>query len=466
MRADTANENGLTAASDEIRVGPIRRLADALGTALVLAALGGVAYWGHASGWTFARGKSGGAETEAVAAESAPPDVQLIPAKPGGGELPLDGRNVRIEFASSSDVEAAGIGITPAWPTPMTEQVAASAEVQFDPTRVARLSPRAGGVTKRVFKVAGDAVRAGDLLALVDSTEVGKAKAEFQHALVQARLREKTRDDLVAAKTAKAPAELREAEAALKESAVRAVAAAQALTNLGLPVNADDYRGLSPAEAARRMRLLGAETETSVEPGNTNLLPLRSPFAGVVLTADVVAGEVVDAGKILFVVVDPSRVWVTLHVGPEDARRVAVGQKVMFRPDGSAREHPAAVVWIGATADETTRTLPVRAEAENAAGALRASALGRGRIILREDPNVLVVPHEAVHEFGGRSLVFVRDPDFLKPSGPKAFHARAVRTGGRDEKNTEIQAGLQAGEVVATKGSQLLFAEFARAAGR
>jgi membrane fusion protein, heavy metal efflux system len=47
--------------------------------------------------------------------------------------------------------------------------------------------------------------------------------------------------------------------------------------------------------------------------------------------------------------------------------------------------------------------------------------------------------------------VFVRDPDFLKPDGPKAFHARAVTTGGRDERNSEILTGLSPGEIVATK---------------
>jgi cobalt-zinc-cadmium efflux system membrane fusion protein len=150
-------------------------------------------------------------------------------------------------------------------------------------------------------------------------------------------------------------------------------------------------------------------------------------------------------------------------MGTEDARRVAVSQKVFFRPDGGARERPAVVVWVGTAADETTRTVPVRAEAENAAGALRASTLGRGRVVLREEPKAVVVPHDAVHSFRGRTVVFVRDPDFLKPDGPKVFHARAIQTGGRDERNTEILAGVSPGEIVATKGSDILLKELTRA---
>ena len=74
---------------------------------------------------------------------------------------------------------------------------------------------------------------------------------------------------------------------------------------------------------------------------------------------------------------------------------------------------------------------------------------------------------EAIQPFRGQSVVFVRDPDFLKPEGPKAFHARVVRTGGRDDRNTEVVAGLSAGEIVATGGSGVLLGELTRAtAGR
>lgn len=464
MATLTPGVNGPARATDSGRPGVLRRLVLMVPTTAVLIALGSTAYWGHRTGWDFSS-RSPEPGPSASGPDELPAVVRLSPAAPGAG-LPLPGQNARIEFGSADAVEAAGIGITPVWPAALTEQVAGAGEVGFDPARVARLPARAGGVARRVLKAAGDPVRAGEVLALVESAEVGKVKAEFQQALVQARLREKTRDDLVGAKTATSPAQIREAEAAVKEAGVRVLAAAQALTNLGLAVKPDDYRGLSPAEVAKRVRLVGVEdaaTDAGPDGLSANLLPVRSPFAGVVLSADVVAGEVVEAGKALFVVVDPSRVWVTLHLGAEDARRVAVGQKTFYRPDGGPREHPAAVVWVGTAADEATRAVPVRAEAENAAGALRASTLGRGRVVLREEPKAVVVPHEAVQSFRGRTIVFVRDPGFLKPAGPKAFHARAVQTGGRDERNTEILAGVAPGEIVATKGSGVLLGELTRA---
>ena len=458
--------NGSAPSPASTRPGSLRWLARAVPTAVVLAGLAGAAYWGHATGWDFAGGKPRD-ELTAAGDDGLRPVVRLTPAGPGSAESPVPGRHARIEFGSAGAVEAAGIDITPVWRTALTEQAVAAGEVTFDPARVARVPARAGGMTRRVFKAAGDSVRAGEVLALIDAAAVGQAKAEFQQALVQARLRGRARDDLAGAKVVASPAAVREAEAAVKEAAVRVLAAAQALANLGLPVDADDYRDTPPAEAAKRLRLLGAEDATEgLAPADatTNLLPVRSPLAGVVLSADVVAGETAEAGKALFVVVDPGRVWVTLHVGAEDARRAAAGQKAFFRSDSGTREYPATVIWVGTAADEVTRTVPVRVEADNAAGVLRASTLGRGRVVFREEPKAVVVPHEAVHPFRGRAVVFVRDPDYLKADGPKAFHARAVTTGGRDDRSTEVLAGLSSGEIVATRGSGVLLAELTRAA--
>lgn len=430
------------------------RLLQTVPTALVLAGLSGVAYFGHETGWTFSKTQT---DTSSVTdgADVAHPVVRLSAIGTGGGR-PV----ARIEFDSIAAVERAGIDIAPVWTTALTERVAAAGEVGFDPARLARVSARAAGVARRVTKAVGDPVRAGEVLALVESAEVGKAKAELQRALVQARYRERTRDDLVGAKSATSPATLREAEAAVKEADVRVIAAAQALTNLGLTINADDLRSLAPADVSKKLGSLGIESESDLA---TNLLPVRAPFAGVLLSVDLVAGELVEAGKPLFVVVDASRVWITLHVALEDARRVEVGQEVYFRPDGATRDQLAAVVWVGTSADETTRTVPVRAVADNATGSLRASSLGRGRIVLRQVPKAVVVPRGAAQRFRDKWVVFVRDPDFLTTAGPKAFEVREVVIGGQDDWNAQILSGVSSGEIVATKGSEVLLQEFLRA---
>jgi cobalt-zinc-cadmium efflux system membrane fusion protein len=432
---------------------------------LVAAGLVGVALWGHRTDWTFTHsprpaepttgGSSGLARVRVGAALPARPDI-----------LSTLRREVVIEFEPADAVDAAGIGIVGVWPGAFAEAVEAPGEVVFDPALVARVGVRAAGTVWRVTKKAGDPVAAGEVLALVDAAEAGRAKADFQQALAQVRLREATLAGRRSAAQVVSAQSVREAEADLAEGQTRLLAAAQALANLDLPVNPADYRDWPLDEVIERMRLLGVPPGTpGLDPktATANLIPVRAPLAGVVLSADAVTGEVVEPGRTPFVVADPRRVWATLHVRAGDAGRVAVGQAVRFRADGSADEIGGTVEWVGRAADEATRTVPVRAAVPNNGGRLRAGTLGQGRVIVRQEAKAVLVPHDAVRTFRGTPVVFVRDPGYLKPGGPKAFRARPVRVGARDAEHTEVLAGLVADEVVATKGGELLLNELTRA---
>ena len=93
-------------------------------------------------------------------------------------------------------------------------------------------------------------------------------------------------------------------------------------------------------------------------------------------------------------------------------------------------------------------------------GGLRDETFGAGRIILREEPEAIVVPNESVHWEGCCHVVFVRDKHYFdSPESPKVFHVRSVRLGAKQDGFTEIIAGLLPGEVVATKGSDVISAQ-------
>jgi cobalt-zinc-cadmium efflux system membrane fusion protein len=389
--------------------------------------------------------------------------LDLAPRPENNSKCKLHRR--RIQFASQEAVEKAGLDIAPVWEAPVVEAVSANGEVTYDQTRVARLSARVPGTVWRVDRVVGQAVRRGDLLALVDAAEVGKAKGELLQAVAQVDVRTQTLDRMRPAYESGAvpEARMRETEAGLQEARIRLLGAEQALANLGLPVRAGDFKGCAAEEVARRVRFLGlpeaAARTLGTETTTANLLPLLAPLDGVVVGREAVAGEVVDATRTLFVVADTRRLWLTLHVRLEDANRLALGQPVRFRPDGGTGEAHGEVAWIDTAADERTRTVKVRADLANPEGRLRASTFGAGRIILREEASAVVVPSEAVHWEGDCFVVFVRDRDFLKEGAPKVFHVRKVRVGVRDAQNTEVIAGVLPGEVVATRGSGTLRAE-------
>jgi cobalt-zinc-cadmium efflux system membrane fusion protein len=369
----------------------------------------------------------------------------------------------RIQFVSQEAVEKAGIEVETVGTAPVIESVTGSGELTYDQTRMARLSARVPGSIFRVFKQVGEPVKVGEVIALVDAAEVGRAKSEFLQASVEVRLKTKNFEGLSSAATAGAVPErrLRETESTLSEARIRVTAAQQALTNLGLPPQLDSLKALPEAQLADHLRFLGLpKTITASFDSRTtgNLLPVTAPLDGVVVSRDVVAGEVVDAAKVLFVVADTRTMWLNLDLRLEDTRRVALDQEVRFWPDGT-REAIGHLTWISTEADRKTRTIKVRAALENGDGHLRANIFGTGKVILHEESQTVVVPSTAVQWEGCCHVVFVRDKNFLQNGAPKVFHVRTVHLGAKDEKQTEIIAGLLPGEVVATRGSSLLRAE-------
>jgi cobalt-zinc-cadmium efflux system membrane fusion protein len=371
----------------------------------------------------------------------------------------------RIQFASIEAVTKAGIDDYPVTERPMVEFVPASGEIAYDQTRVARLSSRAAGNVWRVDKEVGQFVKKGEVLALIDAAEVGRAKGDFLKAWAEAEARRTTVERMRPAVASGAVPErtAREAETALREAQLRLVTTQQTLINLGLPAKPDDLTGLSTEEAARRIQFLGLPSSglPSLQPetASSNLLPITAPLDGFVIAREVVAGEVVDPMKSLFTVADTRHVWLMLHVRADARKQLALGQAVRFRPDGGVAEVSGKIGWLSTAVDEKTRTFTARADLANPDGRLLANSFGPGRIILREEPNAVVVPKGAVQWEGDCHVVFVRDKDYLREGGYKVFHVRTVRLGARDDKYVEILAGLLPGEVVVTKGSDVLRAE-------
>ncbi len=347
----------------------------------------------------------------------------------------------------------------------MTETVAANGEIEFDPTRVAHLSPRAPGSVSHVFKIVGDEVRPGEVLALVDVAAVGQAKSDLLQAIVQRRLRASNYERLQAAGIGVAGATVTAAKAALEEADVAFLSARQALVNLGLEVP-EEFGDADPARIADELRFLGIPSDVLANlPAGTlsaNLYAVRAPYEGVVVASESVVGEVVGADDVLYTLADPTRMWLTLAVPQEDARYVKRGQQVDFRTDDGGTHASGQISWVSPTIDQRTRTMQARVVLDNPDGALRDKTFGTGRIVLRQEPRAVVVPREAVQTTSDATFVFVRDRDYLKPGSPKVYHVRQVRTGARDATHVELLAGVLPGEVVATKGSNVILSQLLR----
>jgi RND family efflux transporter MFP subunit len=299
-------------------------------------------------------------------------------------------------------------------------------------------------------------VHKGDVLVIVESSEVGTRKAEFLNAMVAYEAKREQLAILEEVKGAVMGRQLREAKSALREATNHLMNAEQALVNLGFDISIADFEKLDDAARASRIRTLGLSDEalagTDPQRVTSNLIPIRAPFDGLVIGREAVVGEIVEAGRQIFEVADVSKMWVVLFVSKEDASRVAVGQPIRFHPDGAATECESEISWISTAVDDETRTLEVRAEINGQASqSLRANTYGSGRIELARVGTAVVVPSQSVQWDGSRWVVFV-------PAGETAFAAQPVSPGLRQGDHVEIKGDFAGGppKQVVAEGSHLL----------
>jgi len=363
---------------------------------------------------------------------------------------------LRVQFASAASMEKAGVSLGEVVERPMADSVVVNGEVDYDRTRFVLIAARATGMASRVEGRLGQAVQEGDLLALVDSAELGRSKAELleAQAAVDVTRRALERIERSAGAGFRTESDRLEAEAAARQAKARLFNASQALQNFGLSLPEQE---ITP-EALGRLGLPEESDLNGAPPGSVSLLPIRTPMSGVIVSLHVVPGEMVEAGRTLFEVADTRRMWVTMDVPLSEAHRIALGQEIVFRPDDARDELVYGTIsWISTEVDEMTRTLKIRADVENHAGSLRANLFGSAQVVVRTSQNAIAVPSEAVQWEGCCYVVFVH-------LGNEIFQTRKVRLGARDAAFTEVLVGVLPGEIIVTGGSNVLKSEILKSA--
>ncbi len=428
-----------------------------LGILSILAAIG---WWGHSTHWTLPGFNHADA---AVQAHEAPAKTASVASQVAA----FPGRLPTIEFDSAEAARNCGIDTAVAEERSMGDMISATGVVDFDQTRYAQLATRVPGIVWRVERRVGEAVKAGDILVIVDSTEVGQAKAALLEAAVVYELKSQTLKRLEKIPDSIARRELHEADAAFKLADVQRFNAIQKLVNFGFPIRLEEIAKLSTDELATRLQFLGLPEQLKTETASANLIPLIAPFSGVVIKCDVVKGEVVETAETQYVVADMRRMWINLDVRQEDASRLKLGAKALIRSEGDTDALPCVITWIGAEVDPKTRTIRARAEAENPAQdetqpgrdprrKLRVNSYCSAMIQVGAEPKTeVVVPNDALHwqwEIG-KQIVFVSLPD------RKRFEPRIVTKGLAHDEYVQIIDGISVGEQVVTAGSRILSSE-------
>jgi cobalt-zinc-cadmium efflux system membrane fusion protein len=339
-------------------------------------------------------------------------------------EFPPPGTLVKL--ARPELVKRAGLETQRAEAKSFAESLDVVGQLDFNQNRLAQLSARTEALVAEVKVDVGDEVKAGQPLVVLTSAGVGESQGKLSAA--KARL-EATRATLAREESllARRISSQREVDAARAE-----VAAAQG-----------EYDGASAG-----LRAAGAGTT-----GNGGRYTLVAPFAGIVISRNVVTGKTAEPGETLVEVADLTTLWAVLDVPEESATKVKPGQKVVLRFEGNGHSEMAATVSrVAANVDKVTRTVRVRVDVPNPERTLKAGLFIRARVDVGGDQEAVLLPRDALQHAEGHALVFVR-------TGEGVYEPMAVQFRPAPNTQVAILKGIAAGAEVVTTGAFLLKTE-------
>jgi membrane fusion protein, heavy metal efflux system len=299
------------------------------------------------------------------------------------------------------------------------------AMVEADPARTVKVLPPVTGRVIELKVQLGSRVAQGDVLAIIDSSDLGQALSDDEKARAALKLTKQALDRLLVLE---------------KTSAIAVKDREQAQS---------DY-AQAESEYVRTQARLHTIGVSADKKSDTRLLPLKAPVAGSIIDLEIGQGSFLnDVTAPVMTIADLATVWVTGNVAEKDTALVAVGQSV----DVVFTAYPNEVfkgrtVFVSDVLDPDTRRSKVRLEFANPNLRLKPNMFANATFLARLQ-SVPVVPTTALLLRNESDQVFVEVE-------PWVFEPRTVDVAFQQGDQAIVAHGLKAGDRVIVKGGVLL----------
>jgi HlyD family secretion protein len=344
-----------------------------------------------------------------------------------------------------------------------------TADAVLYPINQASVIPKISAPVKRILVNRGDHVRAGQLLAELESSDLAAAVEESKHQTEQTQAayqglangtavedRTKAQADVAAAQAAvDAAQKLYDNRSALQREGALAqklvdeskLQLVQAQSQLATAQNhLQVLSGVGQREAIR-----GAEAQVNAAKAHTDSLAVQlsyarvtSPINGVVADRSIFPGEIAASGTPLVSIVDISQVVARANVPVKDAAYITVGRPA--RITGPEGDLAGKVTVVSPAVDANSTTVEVWVQTANPGEKLKPGGTVRVAIIAETIQNTLVAPASALlnSDEGGQKVMVI--------GSDMVAQERKVSVGVRQGDRVQIVSGVQAGEQVVTSG--------------
>ncbi|MHB9139034.1 MAG: efflux RND transporter periplasmic adaptor subunit [Victivallaceae bacterium] len=342
--------------------------------------------------------------------------MKLIEKKPAAGEAAHGVAGRAKVFIAADKRQTIGLRLSPVEMRDLSFILRATARVEHDETRLARIAPRFSGWIRSVkVNFTGAPVAKGEPLFMVYSPDLFTAEKEYLLALKSYEKQKGITD-----------AEQRLSSKHLLDSARRRLALWE----------------ISDGE----IRDLEARGEPADE------LLFRAPFSGHVVAKSAVEGKAFMAGETLYEIADLSHLWLRASVFESEMPLLAAGQEaVVTFPYLGNQSFLSKITFIYPHIDPLTRRGEVRLELDNPGHLLRPEMWANVEIKIVAGKK-LTVPASSVIDTGTRYVAFVDGADgHLEP--------RELKVGAKTDDYYEALDGVKEGEQVVTRALFLVDSE-------
>ena len=200
--------------------------------------------------------------------------------------------------------------------------------------------------------------------------------------------------------------------------------------------------------ALREAQLATAELEVEAALQRLEGVTLTAPIAGVVMQISAQAGDHIDRGFPAMTVVDPTVVEVRGAVDETDVLHLQVGApaSVLLRAlPGRSLTGTVSYVSPIASKQPGAVTYDVRIGVESPRGTeLRSGLTAVAEVVVHSEPDVLLIPLQALREHLGRPTVLAWEEEGMVE--------KPITTGSSDGFRVVVESGLSEGDVVVMEG--------------
>jgi cobalt-zinc-cadmium efflux system membrane fusion protein len=301
------------------------------------------------------------------------------------------------------------------------------AVVESDPAHTAAVLTPLGGRVLEIKVALGDRVRRGQVLAVIDSPDLGQAYDDYDKAADSFQL---TKKNLAR----------QEEQFKLGTASTRDLDQARSDNTQA----AADF-----ARTQARLKILGMPTGGEGERHSTRL-SIQAPVSGSVTTLNVATGNMInDPTQPIMTVADLSTVWVTAMVPEKDLAAVAKGQDA----EVSLSAYPGKVLhgkvlFVSDVVESDSRRDKLRIAFANPDVTLKPNMFAAVTLFGPKQTRV-VLPTSALLMNNDRTTVFVA-------TAPWTFERRTINAQLEEGPTVALDSGVQPGEEVVTKGGILL----------